>query len=192
MQKNHGGPFVNKLSGELYLTIFEYLGPAQQRILATTCVTLYKVYKSHFWEKQIVISLSDDGFERRNNSWISTGGATAAHLKVIMDWITPLDFPAPEGSTQGLEELEAMYWKRLLDKLQRKVKRKVDVVLSQAVKDGIITAAENKALGGKIYTRYSKLLGLETDGAKRDVAVEIEEVKDKVRSEPTHVALLKL
>ncbi|CZR64488.1 uncharacterized protein PAC_14386 [Phialocephala subalpina] len=52
-----------KLPAELQLMIFGHLGPASKRLLGSTCKDLYSIWKKEYFEKLIIIHMSELEFK---------------------------------------------------------------------------------------------------------------------------------
>ncbi|KUJ10886.1 uncharacterized protein LY89DRAFT_739868 [Mollisia scopiformis] len=88
---------LKKLPAEMLSQICDHLGPAGQRLLGATCLTLYQVFKQKYktdesyirfeytnWEGILIVS----GRDMLGFTW------SAAYEKIMVDWMSPKDSAA--------------------------------------------------------------------------------------------------
>ncbi|KAF8854635.1 hypothetical protein BDZ45DRAFT_30988 [Acephala macrosclerotiorum] len=75
---------MTKLPSELHREVFDLLGPASQRLLGATCSSLYRMYKEHYYEKDIVVSFGNDNL-------IGASGTTQ-YRDILAQWLIPTSF----------------------------------------------------------------------------------------------------
>lgn len=76
---------VNNVPLNIHCQIFEYLGPAGQRILGATCISFHETYKEHFFQQHILVNLSEL-FAPHLIPFPSVIG-TVQYIEILVNWL---------------------------------------------------------------------------------------------------------
>lgn len=116
------------MSTDVLAEIFEYLGPATQRILGSTCRKMYNVYKMNYHEKAIIVSWNEDRFYK-------TQKVSQDYKEIIYDWVVPSYvrtihrakdgiFGTKEGLMKESAEFEDKYLTTIMMRLREQIHEK--------------------------------------------------------------------
>ncbi|KAF8852739.1 hypothetical protein BDZ45DRAFT_98285 [Acephala macrosclerotiorum] len=119
-----------KLPAELHMMIFEDLGPASQRILSSTCKSLYSIWKKSYWNKAY--------YQRRiiiNMDELLTKGSSEYRC-ILGSWIVPLkarNDPLLSCKSVKLQmEWESMHMLGALERVISKAKLRAEYQLRES------------------------------------------------------------